>query len=124
MKNIKRYIISTFISLLLFFGFAFLLNTLNYFNVLNNTCYKSLLLIFMIISAFAGSYYLGNQTEEKGYQKGLIFGALISLIFLVLSALLKNSITISSVIYYIIIIITSTIGSTIGINKKTTETNQ
>ena len=121
MNSIKRYLISSLISLLLVLGFSFLLNVLNYFNTLNSSIYKLLLLFFVIISIFTGSYYLGNKSENKGYQKGIILGVLISFIFIMLTVIFKNNLTYSSMIYYIIIVITSTIGSTIGINKKTTE---
>ena len=124
MKSIKRYLISTLIVMILMLGFAFILNTLNYFNVLNNSLYRLIILLFVITSTFTGSYYLGKKTEAKGYQKGIVFGVIIVTLFILLTLLFKNTFTASSIIYYIIIIITSTIGSTIGINKKTTETNQ
>jgi putative membrane protein (TIGR04086 family) len=124
MKYIKRYLISILISLVLIFSFAFLLNTLNYFNSIKEDYYRFFILVFLIISIFTGSYYLGSKTENKGYQKGIIFGLLISLLFIILTLLFKDTISSSSIIYYIITIITAIIGSTIGINKKTTEINQ
>lgn len=124
MKYIKRYLISILISLLLILSFAFLLNTLTYFNTIKEDYYRLFILMFLTISIFTGSYYLGNKTESKGYQKGIIFGLMISLLFAILTLLLKDTISSSSIIYYIIIVITSVIGSTIGINKKTTEIKQ
>ena len=124
MKYIKRYLISILISLFLIFSFAFLLNTLNYFNSIKEDYYRFFILVFLIISIFTGSYYLGSKTESKGYQKGIMFGLLISLLFIILTLLFKDTISSSSIIYYMIIIITAIIGSTIGINKKTTEINQ
>ncbi len=124
MEYIKRYMISISISFILVLVFCFLLNVLNYFDVLNKSFYKGLLILFLVISIFIGSYNLGYKSENKGYLNGIIFGFVISVLFIVLSLVLKSDLSLSSAIYYLIIVITSSIGGTIGINKKITETNQ
>lgn len=124
MSNIKRYLISIGISLGLILVFSLFLNILNYFDLLNKGMYKAILVSFLVISIFIGSYNLGNNSKEKGYLNGIYFGLIISVLFIIFSLLFKENITISSFIYYLIIVITSSIGGTIGINKKTTEINQ
>lgn len=81
-------------------------------------------MLFLVISIFVGSYSLGYKSENKGYLNGIIFGIIISILFIVLSLILKSDLNFSSAIYYLIIVVTSSIGGTIGINKKNTETNQ
>lgn len=118
MSNIKRYLISIALSLGLILVFALFLNILNYFDLLNKGMYKAVLVLFLVISIFVGSYNLGNNSKEKGYLNGIYFGIIISILFIILSLLFKENISISSFIYYLIIVITSSIGGTIGINKK------
>lgn len=124
METLKKYIISIAISIGLILIFALFLNILNYFDILNKNLYKGILVLFLVISIASGSYNLGYNSKEKGYLNGIYFGIAISTLFIILSVLFKENVTISSFIYYLIIVITSTIGSTIGINKRTTEDNQ
>lgn len=124
MKTIKNYLISVGISLLLVLLFAFILNVLNYFDVLNKSFYKVFLILFSVISIFVGSYSTGYNSNKKGYLNGFVFGIFISLIFIILSLLFKADLSVSSFIYYLIIVITSLVGGAVGINKKTAEVAQ
>jgi putative membrane protein (TIGR04086 family) len=116
-----KYVISICITFLLLLLFSFILAILVYFEVLTNNSYKILLLLFLVISVFSGSYYLGFNSLDKGYLNGLICGIIICVLFSAFSLIFKSSLNFSSIIYYFVIIITSLIGGTIGINKKTTK---
>jgi len=119
MNTLIKYITSISITFLLILSFAFITAVSAYFDLFNNAIYKGILLLFLVISIFSGSYYLGYNSNDKGYLRGLIFGMIISIIFLIIN-IVSNSLNASSFIYFFIIIITSLIGGTIGINKKTT----
>lgn len=121
MNRTNKYFTSTGISILLIIVFSFLLNILNYFDILNSSVYKGILLLFLVISIISGSYYLGYKSDNKGYLNGIYFGVIISLLFIIISLIFKEKVTVSSFIYYLIIIIISSIGGTIGINNKTSE---
>ena len=121
MNTSIKYIISACITLLLLFIFSFILATLTYFELLNNNSYKIILLLFLVISVLSGSYYLGYNSLDKGYLNGLLYGVIICTLFSALSLIFNSSLSFSSFIYYFVIIITSLIGGTIGINKKTTD---
>ena len=61
---------------------------------------------------------LGKSTTKKGYLAGLKLGLIISIIFLSLNLIVFKSFQFKNIIYYLIIIITSIIGSMLGIQKK------
>ena len=75
------------------------------------------------ISILTGAYILGKQTQNKGYIEGLKYGIITTLLFYIISFLaFDQNINISNLLYYLIVITISIIGSMIGINKK--EDNQ
>lgn len=119
MNKIKKYSKCIGITLGLILIFSFFLNTLNYFNLININIYKLLLIIMSSISIFTGAYILGKQTQHNGYIEGLKYGIITTLLFYIISFLAFNqNINISNLLYYLIVITISIIGSMIGINKK------
>ena len=61
----------------------------------------------------------GKNTNSKGYLKGLLVSVICILILTLLSIIFKFTLNINSIIYYIILIISTIFGSMLGINKKT-----
>lgn len=74
--------------------------------------------LFMIIIMIISGIILGLNIKDKGYIKGLIYGAIISFTMFLLSFILMSDHSIYNILYYIIIIATTTLGTMIGINKK------
>ncbi len=92
---------------------------LNYFNICDSNTINILKLFSVIISTMVGGIYLGSCSKDKGYLEGLKLGACDDLILLVLSVLIFHSgFHKEMIIYYLIIIVSSILGSIIGINKK------
>ena len=94
----------------------FILTIFNYFEIINNT--NILKLIITLISIFINSFFLGKNSKSKGYIEGLKFGIIFIIFITLLNLILVNEFSLKIIIYYILILITSMIGSTIGINKK------
>ncbi len=118
MDRIKNYLISLSLSMVLIIILAFFINVLNYFDLLNNNLYKFILVITTIFSISIGSYILGTKTDNKGYLNGLIYGIITVLLFIIISFILGNNLSLSSFVYYLIIVIISSIGGSVGINRK------
>ena len=96
----------------------FILTIFNYFDIFNNNIIDIFKLIITLISLFINSYFLGKNSKSKGYIEGLKFGTIFILLILLFNLILIREFTIKIIIYYILILITSMVGSTIGINKK------
>ncbi len=119
MDTIKKYLKSTLITIGLMLVFCFFLNIFNYFEILPLNVYKIILVIFTIFSVFVGGFILGKSSLEKGYLEGLKFGILLVFIFFIISFLaFDKGFDYKSIIYYIILVISSCTSSMIGINKK------
>ncbi len=91
------------------------------FNLLGVKTINIIILIVMIITMLISGFFIGKNVNKKGYINGLAFGALTSLIFFILSLLFKNNYQINTLIYYAILIASSTVGSILGIQKKTND---
>lgn len=93
------------------------LTLMNYFNILSPKIISILKLLIPLTAIFISSYRLGKESEKKGYLEGLKLGSLIILIFLTL-ILLLDKFSLKSLLYYLILLLTSILSSMIGINRK------
>lgn len=114
LKKILNSLLTFFIIILV--GTLFI-TLFNYFNLLQAKIISILKLILPLTAIFISSYRLGKQSEKKGYMEGLKLGIIIIFIFLVL-ILILDKITLKSLLYYFILLLTSILSSMIGINRK------
>lgn len=104
------------ISILLIFT---LITTLfNYFNIMSDKTMSILKIIIPIISLFIGGIYLGMNTRLKGFCNGLKLGLIFIGIMILLNILFISSFEFKNILYYLILLITTSLGSMIGINVK------
>ena len=116
---IKNFSKSLSISILLFLILTLVVTTFNYFNLLSINGINISKIIIPIISVLSGSFYMGTKIKNKDWLEGIKLSSLIILILLIIDLLVfKNSFEIKNLIYYIIILVSSMVGSMIGINKK------
>lgn len=115
-KKILNSLLTFFIIILV--G-TLVITILNYFNMLSNSIISIIKLILPILGMFISSYRLGKTSEKKGYLEGLKFGGIVILTFSLLVILL-DKFELKSLIYYLILILTSIMSSTVGINRKKT----
>lgn len=115
MNTIFKYIKPTIIFLSSLIIIPFVLTILNLLKLETN---KTFIIIISSILMFVIGIILGRKSNNKGYLKGLLFSSISVLLLTILSLILKFTLNISSVIYYIILLISTTFGSMLGINKK------
>lgn len=117
--NIIKYLKSFGLILFSIFLFSILIATLNYFNILGSKSIEIFKIISIIISMLIGSIYLGKNSNQKGFLEGIKMG-IIMIIFLFIFNFLAfdQSFDISNIFFYIIILMSSILGSILGINKK------
>lgn len=116
MKKYKNYLIPlgyTFISILLL---TLIFSIFNYFNVISNTSFTIIKLFIPIISILIGGILVGKNTLQKGYINGIKFGAIIIVLLFLIALLGFKYFKWGMLIYYFILVLTSMLGSMIGIN--------
>lgn len=114
MINYLKSILYTTVTL--FIG-TIIITIFNYFNLLNGISHKIITLLIPIIGILIGSYLVGKTSTKKGYIEGLKYSIIWIVILLIINLITKNF-SLTSIIYYFILIIISLLAGAIGINKR------
>lgn len=112
-----NYLKSFIWSLGIFISSIIILTIFNYFNILSSNIIKIIELFIPLISIFIGSYKIGKLSNKKGYIEGLKYSGVWIIIFLIFN-LITNNISIIGIVYLLLLIIISVLGSILGINRK------
>lgn len=116
---IIKYLKSLLYILISIICFSIIIGTMTYFNILGNNSIKILELISIVMSMMIGGIYIGRKSSKKGYLEGTKIGLSVIIILFIFSYLAYNkSPSLTSLIFYIIIITSVILGSILGINKK------
>ncbi len=109
-----------FLLVLIFLGFFSMASTLlGYFNITSLKVTEYLILFLTMISLFIGGFFLGKKCEQKGWLEGMKIGSIMIFLFFLIGYLgLDQGLNIRVCIYYLLLLISSVLGSMIGINKK------
>ncbi len=118
MNYLKNVGISFIYIICFLLGLTFISSLFNYINLFGNTFINVLKVIIPVISLFVGGFVIGKRTGKKGWLEGLKL-SLIFLAFLTIFNYLALDFSMSpkTLIYYIILVIATTFGSMIGVNK-------
>lgn len=115
MNFFYKYIKSFILFLLYIILFPIFLTIMNLVKINTN---KIIIIISGSIFMFIIGLLLGKKTNKNGYLNGLLLST-ISVFFIFISSLIfKYSLNINSLIYYLVLIISTIFGSIIGVNKK------
>lgn len=119
MENFKKYLFPIGYIIISILVLTILLTILNYFDLLSLKTYDSLKVLFPAIAMFIGGLAIGKQTKQKGYQSGLKLGLIFIFIILLFKIIFySNTFKLSIILFYLILLLASTLGSMIGINIK------
>lgn len=116
----KKYLFPFLYTLIIILVGSFFTSILYYFNITSDKFNTVLLYLISIISFFTGALFLGKNIKKKGIISGLIFFGICFLIMILSSLIIfKNNITFKNIIYYLILLVFSIMGSIIGKNTQT-----
>ena len=110
LKNYLKSYIYLFSSILIL---TIILSTINYFFIIPTKIIKLLIPIICIIIS---TIILGKNTKSKAYLEGLKFTSLYILLSIIISLLTKNPFNFKLILCYLLLLLSGTIGSMIGIN--------
>ena len=96
----------------------FIITLLNYIGFLNGKIFSFFQILILIISLFVGGFITGKNSKKRGWLEGIKLSSIIIVLFFIIGYLAFESLPqLKTIIYYIIIITSSIIGSMIGITK-------
>ena len=118
MKKLVNYLKFIGIFLIIELAITFIMSLLNLLGISSGIT-SLIIFIFNIILFFILNFLNAKKTIKRGFLEGLILGLIfISIMFLIKIVLFDNSFNIATIIYYIILLVTSVLGGMFGINKK------
>ena len=95
-----------------------ILSLLYYFNVIPTNAINYLKLVIVCLSMLIGGIYIGTKATKKGWLEGIKVGLEIIALFFLLSYLgFDCGISFKTVVYYLILLASATLGSMIGISR-------
>ncbi len=116
LKNIGKSLLYIFSIIIIS---TFMITTLNYFNIIGTKIIAILKVLIILIAMFVGGYLIGKNSKQKGWLEGIkLSGIIISILILFKYLGLQDKFSINHLVYYLILIISCTLGSMIGINRK------
>ncbi len=118
MKNLTNYLKAFIQSLIIIVILSIILTLLYNFDLISDNFYNITKMIIPIISLIIGGVYVGRRSKSKGYQEGIkasLFYIIFSVIF---SLIFDNNFNLSIILYYLILMISSSFGSMLGILKQ------
>ena len=96
-----------------------IVSVLYYFDLIGDSIVNYLKLLMIAISMLIGGIYIGSESSQKGWLEGIKIGLIVIILFFIIGYLaFDHGITIKTLIYYFILLASSTLGGMIGINKK------
>lgn len=97
---------------------TFIMSLLNLLGI-NSGITTIIMLICNLLIFFFLSYFNAYKQKKKGFLEGIILGILFIIFMVMIKVILFDSgIGISTIIYYLILFITSILGGMMGVNKK------
>ncbi len=119
MTYLKNLGISLLWIISIFLIFTFIITFLNYINIIGDNVISIFKILIPVISLFIGGFMIGKRSKNKGWLEGLKLGFIFSILIVIFNFLaFNNSFKIKYLLFYLIIIISSILGSMIGINRK------
>jgi putative membrane protein (TIGR04086 family) len=124
MNYIKKLGISMLISIGMMLMFTLFITLFSYFNILKEGGISTLKIITPILSFLVGGITFGKKANQKGWLEGTKLGLLLCIFLIIFNYLAFDfHFATKNMLYYIILIIGSVLGSMIGINRKKKEEN-
>ena len=114
LKKIGKILLITFSSIIVL---GLLLNTLYYFDIISNNIFNIMKMVIVLTTLFINALILGKNTDKYGIVEGLKLGATFLLVMVIIKIIINSTFDIRTLIYSLIILLTTSIGSIIGINK-------
>ncbi len=119
LKTLKKYSKTIIIFILSILLICLLFSLLNLGGLMSFNTTSILFIILMIIIFLIIGYKYGKLADKKGYIEGLKIGLSLILILLFINLIFyKSNFSIERIIYYLTLILSSILGSMIGINRQ------
>ena len=98
--------------------YLFIITTLAHFNLISYKTVSVISFIFMCLLFMFNGFQIGRKSTKRGYLSGLFIGIINILLVLILALIFRSIPELKSLIYFVILLLSSTLGGMFGINLK------
>lgn len=112
----KRFGINVGISLLILVLGTFLITILSYINLCKGNFLTISKMLIALLAFFIGPYRQGKQCSKRGFLEGLMIGASILFLFIVMNYIFYQDFHFKNLLYYSILLFLSMMGGMVGIS--------
>lgn len=124
MKKNKNFIKCAAVFLGLFIIYVVLISLFSYFDILGGTTLKIINFVVITLFMFLSGFSLATHYENRGYKAGIIMGIINMAILFMISIIVRSEINTNTVVYFLILLLSSSIGGMAGINFKSISKTQ
>lgn len=121
MSYLKKIIVSLLFTFLSIFILTFLFTILNYFDIIGNKVMNISKIIIPLFSLAIGGFIIGKNTLKNGWLEGTKLGLLVIILIIILNIIIKESLNLKDLVFYLLLLISGIFGSMFGINIKKEE---
>lgn len=118
MDKLKRYLKPTLITIFIVVIYILLISTLNHLGAFTLKTVVTINFVLVSIIMLMLGILKGKKAPKRGYLEGLKVGSLIVFLLFIINVLFFRHFSLYLLLYYAVIVASSTIGSMIGINLK------
>lgn len=115
---LKKYLKSYIYTFSIIIITTIIITILNYFGILSGNFNNVIKLLTNITSLFIGAFIIGKNSLKKGYLEGLKYGLIFIIFIFLINIIFIRYLKFKLIIYYLILLVTSILGSMFGINFK------
>ena len=109
-----KYLKTILFEFIIFISLTLLNSILYYFNITSSNINTIFKIIIFIITFILTGIYISKRSSKKYYLEGLKISGINILLFLIIMLIIKYKFNFKLVLYYLILIITTTLGSLLG----------
>ena len=118
MQKLKFVVKPILYTLFTFIIYLIILVALHYTGCLKLSSIVKINFVVMVLVSLIMGVKAGKKTSKKGYLEGLKLGLIMILILFVINIIFYRSFSLYLLFYYLVILVSTTMGSMIGINIK------
>lgn len=116
--NKKTYIFAVVLGVAITLVFMLLFAVLIYFMGLDRAYSTPFATISVAAGSFSAAFYIAKKRGDRGYLVGIVTGVLVFAVITVLSLIINRSgFNTNTIFHLIIILLSSTVGGILGVNK-------
>ena len=118
MNKYKKFLITSAWFLLSLIIYLLIITTLAHFNLISYKVVSIISFIYIILLFMTNGFIIGKKREKRGYLSGLLIGVINVILILFLALIFRSFPEVKSLIYFLILLLSSTLGGMFGINFK------